>query len=76
MFKRILCFTFERIVLSAFYIKVYPNLNNNPELLETKSKGDIIEEMKYKTEKHDHENRLKSRKIDDENYKKKYINLN
>ena len=32
--------------------------------------------MKYQTEKHDHENILKSPKIDNEYYKKKYKNLN
>ena len=32
--------------------------------------------MKYQTEKHDHENILKSLKIDSENYKKNYKSLN
>ena len=33
-------------------------------------------ELKYKTEKHDHENIVKSLKIDTEYYKKKYKSLN
>ena len=32
--------------------------------------------MKYQTEKHDHENILKSLRVDNEYYKKKYKNLN
>ena len=34
----------------------YPNLNNDPDLLKIKSKGDQFKELQYKTEKHDHEN--------------------
>ena len=61
----------------------YPNLNNEPELLKVKTKDDQIrdlkyetENLKYQTEKHDHENILKSLKIDNEYYKKKYKSLN
>ena len=49
----------------------YPNLNNEPELLKIKTRDDEIKNLKYQTEKHDHENIVKSLKIDNENYKKK-----
>ena len=49
----------------------YPNLANDQELLKIKTKDDEIKELKFKTEKHDHENILKTRKIDSEIYKKK-----
>ena len=54
----------------------YPNLNNEPELLKIKTREDEIKNLKYQTEKHDHENILKSLKVDNEYYKKKYKNLN
>ena len=54
----------------------YPNLNNEPELLKIKTRDDEIKNLKYQTEKHDHENILKSLKVDNEYYKKKYKNLN
>ena len=54
----------------------YPNLNNEPEFLKIKTRDDEIKNLKYQTEKHDHENILKSLKIDNEYYKKKYKNLN
>ena len=41
----------------------YPNLinlNNEPELLKIKTRDDEIKNLKYQTEKHDHENILKS----------------
>ena len=44
----------------------YRNLNQDPDLLKIKTKDDEIDELKYKTEKHDHENILKSLKIDNE----------
>ena len=46
----------------------YPKENNDPELLEIKTKDDGIEKLKLKikTEKHDQENILKSLKIDKE----------
>ena len=53
-----------------------PNLNNETELLKNKTRDDEISNLKYQTEKHDHENILKSLKIDNEYYKKKYKNLN
>ena len=54
----------------------YPNLNNEPELLKIKTRDDEFKYLKYQTEKHDHENNLKSLKIDNEYYKKKYKSLN
>ena len=44
----------------------YPNFNNDPELLNTKTRDDENENLKYQTEKHDHENILKSFEIDNE----------
>ena len=54
----------------------YPDLKNEPELLKIKTRDDEIKNLKYQTEKHDHENILKSLKSDNEYYKKKYKNLN
>ena len=56
-------------------MSTYPNLNNEPELLKIKTRDDEIENLKYQTEKHDHENILKSLKSDNEYYKKKYKSL-
>ena len=54
-----------------------PNLKNeDPTLLKITTKDDKNKEIKYKTEKHDHENILQSLKIDNEYYKKKYKSLN
>ena len=57
-------------------MSTYPDLKNEPELLKIKSRDDEIKNLKYQTEKHDHENILKSLKSDSEYYKKKYKNLN
>ena len=54
----------------------YPDLKNEPELLKIKTRDDEIKNLKYQTEKHDHENILKSLKVDNEYYKMKYKNLN
>ena len=54
----------------------YPDLKNEPELLKIKTRDDEIKNLNYQHEKHDHENTLKSLKIDNENYKKKYRTLN
>ena len=55
----------------------YPNLKTDDvELLKIKTKDDQLQELQYKTEKHDHENILKSLKSDNEYYKKKYKSLN
>ena len=43
-----------------------PNLNNDREFLKTKTKDDEIKDLKYETEKHDHEINLESPKIDNE----------
>ena len=60
----------------------YPDLKNEAELLRVKTKDDQIrdlkyetENLKYQTEKHDHENILKSLKVDNVYYKKIYKNL-
>ena len=52
----------------------HPNINNEPELLKIKTRDDEIKNLKYQTEKHYHENILKSLKIDKE-YFKKYIKI-
>ena len=54
----------------------YTNLNIDPELLKIKTKDDEIQDLKYKTEKHVHENILKSLKIDNEYYEKNNKSLN
>ena len=54
----------------------YPKLNNEPELLNLKTRDDEIKNLKYQTEKHDHQIILKSLKSDNESYKKKYKSLN
>ena len=54
----------------------YPDLKNEPELLKIKTRDDEIKNLKYQTEKRDHENILKSLKVDNEYYKKKYKSLN
>ena len=58
-------------------MSTFPNLKNeDPTLLKITTKDDEIKEVKYRTEKHDHENILKSLKSDSESYKKKYKSLN
>ena len=54
---------------------VYSNLMKDATLLKVKTKDDEIKELKYKAEKHDYENILKSLKIDNEFYKKKFKSL-
>ena len=53
-----------------------PNLNNEPELLKRKTRDDETKNLKYQTEKHDHENISKPLEIDNEYYTKKYKRLN
>ena len=53
-------------------MSTYPNINNEPELLKIKTRDDQFENLKYQTEKHDHENIIKSLKIDNEYFIKKY----
>ena len=64
-------------------MSTYPDLKIEPELLKIKTKDDEIrnlkhetENLKYHSEKHNHENIIKSLKVDNEFYKKKYKNLN
>ena len=57
-------------------MSTYPDLKNEPELIKNKTRDDEIKNLKYQTEKHDHENILKSLKVDNEFYKKKYKSLN
>ena len=57
-------------------MSTYPDIKNEPELLKIKTKDEQLKELQYKTEKHDHENILKSLKNDNEYYKKKYKSLN
>ena len=54
---------------------IYIDLKNEPELLKIKARDDEIKNLKYRTEKHDHEKILNSLKIDSEYYKMKYKNL-
>ena len=48
----------------------YPDSKNEPELLRKKTRDDEIKILKYQTEKHNHENILKSLKADNEKHKK------
>ena len=57
-------------------MSTYPNINNEPEILKIKTRDDDIKIIKYVKEKYNHENILKSLKIDNEYYKKKYKSLN
>ena len=59
-------------------MSTYPDLKNETELLKIKTKDDEIRNLKYETEnlkyhneRHNHENILKSFKVDKEYYKKK-----
>ena len=54
----------------------YPDLKNDVELLKIKTRDEEIKNLKYRTEKHDYDNILKSLKVDNEYYKKKYKSLN
>ena len=57
-------------------MSTYPNISNEPKLLKIKTRDEELKNLKYQTEKHDHENILESLKIDNESYKKKYRSLN
>ena len=57
-------------------MSTYPDLKNEPELLKIKTKDDQLKELQYRTEKHDHENILKSLKSDNIYYTKKYKSVN
>ena len=57
-------------------MNTYPNLKaDDVELLKIKTRDHQLKELQYKTEKHDHEKILKSLKIDNDYYKKKYKSL-
>ena len=47
-------------------MSTYPNSKDDPELLKIKTKGDESKDIKYKTEKHDHESFSKTLKIGNE----------
>ena len=53
----------------------YPNIYNDPKLLNIKNNADQLRELQYKTEKHDHENILKSLTYDNDYDKKNYKSL-
>ena len=57
-------------------MSTYPDLKNEPELLKIRTRDEEIKNLKYQSEKHDFENILKSLKVDNEYYKKKYKSLN
>ena len=57
-------------------MRTNPNINSESETLKIKTTDDENEDLKYQTEKQDHENILKSLKFDNEFYKKKYKTLN
>ena len=56
-------------------MSTYLNLNE-PELLKIKTKDDENKNLKYQTEKYDHENNVKSLKIDNDYFRKKIMSLN
>ena len=51
-------------------------MNNDPELLKIETKDDEIRNLKYKTEKRDWDKKIKSLKVDNDYYKKKYKSIN
>ena len=53
----------------------YPNLNNEPAMLKMQTRDDEIKNIEYQSEKHDHQDILKSCDIDNEKCKKKYRSL-
>ena len=57
-------------------MSTYPNFIYDPELLKIKTRDDETKNLRYQSEKYDHENLLKSLKIDIEYYKEKYKSLN
>ena len=57
-------------------MSTYPSLNIDPKLLKKNKRFKDFKDLKYKTEKHDYEYILKTPKIDNEYYKRKYKSLN
>ena len=51
-------------------------MNNDPDLFKIRNKDDEIKNLNNKTEKHDHENIIKSLKCHNEYYRKNYKSLN
>ena len=51
-------------------MSTYPDLKNEPELLKIKTRDDEFKNLKYQTERHDHENILKLLKVNNDYYKK------
>ena len=76
MFGVIFCLAFIRIVFSAYQELASPNLKNDARLVKIGTKVDEITELRHKTKKQDHENTLKSLKIDNEYNEKKQKSLN
>ena len=56
-------------------MNTYPNSNFDPVKFKIKTSHDGIKDFKHKTEKRDHENKIKPLKIDKEYSNKKYKNL-
>ena len=56
-------------------MSTYPNLKHEPEIFKIKTRNDEFQNLKHQTEKQDHENKLKSLKVDIEYYKKEYESL-
>ena len=57
-------------------MSTYSDLKNDVELLKIKTRDDQLKELQNKSERHDHENILKSLKSDNQYYTKKYKSLN
>ena len=57
-------------------MSTYPKIKSEPELLKRKTRDDEYKNLRYQTEKQDHENVLKSLKSDNEYYKNKIKSLN
>ena len=53
-----------------------PILNNDPELFKVTTKDEQLKKVQIKTEKHDHENVLKSLRMNNEFFRKKYNSSN
>ena len=49
-------------------MSTYPNFNDEPQVLKTKTRDDEIKSLKYQIGKHDHENILKSLRSDNDNH--------
>ena len=56
-------------------MSTYPNSNNEPGFLKIKTRDDAIKNLKYRSEKHNHQKILKCPKTDNEYYKKEYKSL-